>query len=193
MRSITAVIPQEIINQDKEMYACDFSEGNKSLEKCLRIFWDDGFETIGCCSGHDIHKAYIGFRFNDKTIKLLSNIKKQNVKITFVILLNKKSQKMNFTIKEIDNDNMFDDILKTYDSNKEIDENIKVVVDFISKGFEGYVNVRMLYKEKLVIYLVTDNLKLIDYFLNMNREFVHINKNLYSFKVNINDLKEINF
>ena len=82
MRSITAVIPQKIINQNKVKYAYDFSEGNKSLEKCLRTFWDDGFETIGCCSGHDIHKAYIGFRFNDKTIKLLSNIKKQNVKIT---------------------------------------------------------------------------------------------------------------
>lgn len=157
----------------------------------MRTFWDDGFETIGCCSGHDIHKAYIGFRFNDKTIKLLSNIKKQNVKITFVSLFNERSQEINFTIKNINNDNMFDDILKTYDSNKEIDENIKVVVDFISKRFEGYVNVRMLYKERLVIYLVTDNLKLIDYFLGLNRECIFIDKvkNLYSFRIEIDDLK----
>ena len=86
---------------------------------------------------------------------------------------------------------MFDDILKTYDSNKEIDENIKVVVDFISKRFEGYVNVRMLYKERLVIYLVTDNLKLIDYFLGLNRECIFIDKvkNLYSFRIEIDDLK----
>lgn len=30
-------------------------------------------------------------------------------------------------------------------------------------------------------------------FLNMNREFAYINKNLYSFKVEINDLRKINF
>ena len=191
MRSITEVVPWETINQNKAKYACDFSEGNKSLEKCLLTFWNNGFETIGCCSGHGNHKAYIGFRFNDKTIKLLSNIKKQNVKITFVSLFNERSREINFTIKEIDNDNMFDDILKTYDSNQKIDEDIRLAIWFISKRFEGYVNIRMLYEERLVIYLVTNNLRLIDYFLELGRECIFINKskNLYSFRIKVNDFK----
>lgn len=191
MRNITAVIPQKIINQNKVEYAYDFSEDNKSLEKCLLTIWDNGFETIGCCKGHDDYKAYIGFKLNDKAIRLLSNIKKRNIKITFVSLFNEKSREINFTIKDINNDNMFDDILKTYNSNQKIDEDIKSIIDFISKGFDGYVNVRMLYKERLVIYLVTDNLKLIDYFLGLHRECVCINKvkNLYSFRIEVKDLK----
>lgn len=191
MRSITAVIPQKIINHNKAKYAYDFSEGNKSLEKCLLTFWNNGFETIGCCKGHDDYKAYIGFKLNDKAIRLLSNIKKRNIKITFVSLFNEKNREINFTIKDINNDNMFDDILKMYNSNQKIDEDIKSVIDFISKGFEGYVNVRMLYKERLVIYLVTDNLKLIDYFLGLDREYICLDnvKKLYSFRIEIDDLK----
>ena len=191
MRNITSVISQEVINKDKIKYAHEFSEGNETLEKCLLTFWNEGFETIGCCNGHDDHKSYIGFKLDDKAIRLLSNIQKQNIKITFVSLFNKEKQNIHFSIKEINNDNMFDDILKTYNCNKEIDENIKKVINFISKKFEGYVNIRMLYKEKLIIYLVTDNLNLIDYFLGLGRECICINNSnhLYSFRIEIDDLK----
>ena len=191
MRSITTVIPQEIINQNKIKYAYDFSEGNKSLEKCLLMLWDNGFETIGCCGGHNGHKSYIGFKLDDKAIRLLSNIKKQDVKITFVSLFNEENQKINFTIKEIYNDSMFDNILKTYNCKQTIDEDIKLVIDFILKKFDGYVNIRMLYKKKLIVYFVTDNLKLIDYFLGLDRECICIDKSksLYSFRIEIDDLK----
>ena len=143
IRNITSVIKQEVINKDKEKYAYEFSEGNHSLEKCLIKLWDEGFETIGCCGGHGNHESYIGFKLDDKAIQFLSNIKKENIKITFSSLIIDEIQNLHFTIKEINNDNIFDNIINSYDKDEHIDSNIVIAINFILKKHPGYVNIRI--------------------------------------------------
>lgn len=190
MRNITPVIKQEVINKDKEKYAYEFSEGNHSLEKCLIKLWDEGFETIGCCGGHGNHESYIGFKLDDKAIQFLSNIKKENIKITFSSLIIDGIQNLHFTIKEINNDKMFDNILNTQFIINKVDKGIMTVINFISKKIDGYVNIRIWYKEKINIYIVTNNEELIDYFSNIYKKSTIVDsiKKLVSFKINTSDL-----
>ena len=190
MRNITPVIKQEVINKDKEKYAYEFSEGNHSLERCLIKLWDEGFETIGCCGGHGNHESYIGFKLDDKAIQFLSNIKKENIKITFSSLIIDGIQNLHFTIKEINNDKMFDNILNTQFIINKVDKDIMTVINFISKKIDGYVNIRIWYKEKINIYIVTNNEELIDYFSNIYKKSTIVDsiKKLVSFKINISDL-----
>lgn len=187
MRNITPVIKQEVINKDKEKYAYEFSEGNHSLEKCLIKLWDEGFETIGCCGGHGNHESYIGFKLDDKALQFLSNIKKENIKITFSSLIIDGIQNLHFTIKEINNDKMFDNILNTQCIINKVDKDIMTVINFILKKHLGYVNIRIWYEKTTKIYIVTDNLKLIEYFSKHNEKTIILNneKHLCSFKINL--------
>ena len=190
MRNVTPTIKQDIINKDKEKYAYEFSEGNHSLEKCLLKLWNEGFETIGCCRGHDNHKAYIGLKLDEKAIKFLSNIKKENIIITFLSFINEKTNNLHYSIKEINSNKIFNNIINSFDKDNKIDNDIMVAINFILKKHYGYINIRIYYKKTTTTYIVTDNLELIKYFLKHNEKSTILDKykHLYSFKIRINDL-----
>ena len=192
MKSITPVISQNLIDLNKEKYAKEFSEGNSSLEKCLLLLWDKGYKTIGCCGGHNNKGAYIGFELDKKTAKFLSNMKKDNIKITFSSLINEKTNQLHFTIKEINNDKIFENIIKSHNKDKPIDNNIVTAINFILKKYLGYINIRIWYGKTITTYIVTDNLKLIDYFSKHNEKTLILdeNKHLYSFKINLSYLSD---
>ena len=47
-KNLTALSPEEKLAQARE-----FAEGSKELEEILLTLWDNGIQTIGCCSGHE--------------------------------------------------------------------------------------------------------------------------------------------
>ena len=74
--------------KDQEKYAQIFSEDHEPLGKLLIKIWDSGIKTVGCCKGHEDHKAYIGFDFKYNqiaVIKMLNHLSFENICLSFVL------------------------------------------------------------------------------------------------------------
>ena len=157
-------------NIDK--YAKEFSENNELLEQALKLLWNNGYETIGCCSGHDNNKAYIGLKINntDKIIKLLSSLDKTNIQISFL----RFEDKFNCSIKKYNDEDIFENIINSYNENL-IDDEIKNTIKKLKEyASDEYLNIH---------YYYTDN-KLTNIFINTtNLELINEYKELYEYKV----------
>lgn len=173
-----------IILEDIDKYAKEFSEGDKLLEKVLKLLWTNGFETVGCCRGHEDKKSYVGFKITDedKTIKLLSSLDKNNIVITFT-----SSEKDSIsTIKSyVNNDNsIFKNILDSFTKEK-IDDEIKSVVEEIkNRKNKDYLNIRYYYEnsESVNEYRNTTDKKLIEEY-KKKYELTNVINEHYFFKV----------
>ena len=142
----TKPLNMDVILKNIDKYAKEFSEGDESLEKVLKLLWTNGFETIGCCRGHDNKKSYIGLNIKDedKIIKLLSSLDKNNIIITF----NSSNKYYNCSIKSYEENNnaIFKNILDSF-SKENIDDNIKSIIEEIkNRKSSDVLNIWLYYK-----------------------------------------------
>lgn len=154
------------ILKDIDKYAKDFSENDPKLENALKLLWKNGFETTGCCKGHDNKKAYIGIKVKDisKTTTLLSALNKNNIIISFL----KYNDSFNCSIKSYNKSDIFTNIINSIDQ-KSIDNNIKEILNKLEKRkSKDYLNVHLYYKDSIKpdIYINTTDLKLINEYKN---------------------------
>ena len=165
----------EILNNINK-YSKEFSEGDDRLEKVLKKLWTNGFETIGCCKGHDEYeKQYIGLNRNDneKIVRLLSLLNKEDISITFLF--------NHVAIIKNKNNDIFTNILDSIDKincASTRDEEIAKVIDFIDNNNYDYTNIRFYYyKGKLNKYINTCDANLIN-ILNKKYKCQKVIKNL---------------
>lgn len=145
---------------NKEL-AKSYSEGSNELYNCLLELWKNGFETIGCCKGHDNHVQYIGLNRNnnDKIIKFLSSINKDDITISFL--------NNHVSIKKNKNRDIYDDILDAINivenNTVDIDNKIEEAIKFIDDNNYKYINIHHYYfKGELNKYINTSDLNLIN-------------------------------
>lgn len=153
----------ELINimNNNEILARNYSEGSIELYNCLLELWKNDFETIGCCKGHNNHIQYIGLNRNnnDKLIKFLSLINKDDIVISFL--------NNHISIKKNKNKDIYDDILNSIKNINEndvvdIDREIENLINFIDNNNYKYVNIHYYYyKGTLKKYINTSDLDLI--------------------------------
>lgn len=151
----------KIYNEYINDLAKSYSEGNNELYNCLLELWKNGFETIGCCRGHDKHVQYIGLNRNnnDKIIKFLSSINKDDITISFL--------NNHVSIKKNKNRDIYDDILDAINivenNTVDIDNKIEESIKFIDDNNYKYVNIHHYYfKGELNKYINTSDLNLIN-------------------------------
>ena len=176
------------ILKNKEQYAKEFSEGDPSLEKVLKLLWNEGFETIGCCAGHPDKKIkpYVGIRLKniEKAINLLSSLDKKDVHISFVSFKGLNS----FAIRKNKDENAFENILKSYNKKgtKE-DEVLKTITNkILNRKSEDYLNVHCFYNDNEFprIYINTTDLNLItDYKQKYEYRLLNEKIHMHRFKI----------
>ena len=130
---------QTVENVDKymnnnEVLARNYSEGSVELYNCLLELWKNDFETIGCCIGHNGNTQYIGLNRNnnDKLIKFLSLINKDDIVISFL--------NNHVSIKKNKNKDIYNSVLNSI---KKLNENdiaykdkeIEDVINFIDNNY----------------------------------------------------------
>ena len=174
------------ILSNKEKYALEYCEGNADLYKLLIKLWDNNIETVGCCSGHDLKKAYVGISLEkniDIILKILSSVKKDDILISFTsngICRNVSIKNTNHSREH----NFFIDVINALDEN-DISKEIADIIDYILNFKDGYINIRLFYKNnKQNMFLATNNLELIEKLKN-DYEFVILNEkiNMYYFSI----------
>ena len=147
---------------NNEVLARNYSEGSVELYNCLLELWKNDFETIGCCKGHNNHIQYIGLNRNnnDKLIKFLSLINKDDIVISFL--------NNHVSIKKNKNKDIYNSVLNSI---KKLNENdiaykdkeIEDVINFIDNNNYKYANIRYYYyKGTLKKYINTSDLDLIN-------------------------------
>lgn len=147
---------------NNEILARNYSEGSIELYNCLLELWKNDFETIGCCKGHNNHIQYIGLNRNnnDKLIKFLSLINKDDIVISFL--------NNHISIKKNKNKDIYNDILNSIKNINEndivnIDREIENSINFIDNNNYKYVNIHYYYyKGTLKKYINTSDLDLIN-------------------------------
>lgn len=176
-----------LTNIDK--YATDFSEGDSLLEKVLKLLWNEGFETIGCCKGHQEKntKPYIGIKITskEKILNLLSSLDKNDIHISFV----SSKGRISCGIKKNKEENIFENILKFYNRiDVEEDKILKEIInEILSRKYTEYLNIHCIYAEcrKPKIYINVMDLDLIEKYKQQGYEYKVLNKkiHLYRFKI----------
>jgi hypothetical protein len=152
-------------NMNKEELASTYSEGCNDLYFCLINLWDNNFETIGCCTGHNGKKGYrqyIGLKKKDnkKIIELLSLLNKEDITISFL--------NNNVSIKKNKNKDIYENVLESIKKINEInkiaiDSEIVDTISFIDNNDYDYVNIHhYYYKGILKKYINTSDIKLIN-------------------------------
>lgn len=147
---------------NNEILARNYSEGSIELYNCLLELWKNDFETIGCCKGHNNNIQYIGLNRNnnDKIIKFLSLINKDDIVISFL--------NNHISIKKNKNKDIYNDILNSikniYENDVvDIDREIENLINFIDNNNYKYVNIHYYYyKGTLKKYINTSDLDLIN-------------------------------
>ena len=176
------ILNNEDILNNIDKYAKEFSEENENLEKVLKLLWNDGFETVGCC-GDNSNTSYIGFKVVDinKLIRLFSSINKSDVRIAIV----KNASSFTCSIKKYKNEDIFLNILNNYNKNL-VDNDIKRLFEKFNdyKGIE-YINSQYYYFDNnLYKYFNTSDLDIVNDFKD-KYEYKVLNEalHLYSFKI----------
>ena len=147
---------------NNEILARNYSEGSIELYNCLLELWKNDFETIGCCKGHNNNIQYIGLNRNnnDKLIKFLSLINKDDIVISFL--------NNHISIKKNKNKDIYNNILNSIKNINEndivnIDREIENSINFIDNNNYKYVNIHhYYYKGTLKKYINTSDLDLIN-------------------------------
>lgn len=67
----------DVPKEEWQEKACVFSEGNKELEEFLLFLWEKGFNTIGCCAGHEEEECAVPYISIDVT--KLSRVQLRNM------------------------------------------------------------------------------------------------------------------
>lgn len=146
MKNETQVIPFEEIQNNKEKYAKEFSEGSKLLEQTLLMLWENHIETVGCCIGHNDGKSqqYIGFPLSnkEKLIELFSSLDKSKIQISFVTNGDHKST----TIKKYGKNDIFENIIQSLSKPKKDNEIEKIIEKMISRKSNSYFNLHLYYE-----------------------------------------------
>lgn len=174
----------EAILNDVDKYAKEFSEGDPLLEQTLKVLWNSGFETKGCCRGHDNKRAYIGIKINDtdKTIKLLSSLNKNDIIITFLSY----EGELSCSIKSYNNNDIFSNILNSFDKNIVDNEIEKVINKLAVRKNKDYLNVHFYYNGSTLpkMYINTTDLELINKYKN-KFDYMILNEkiNMYHFDI----------
>lgn len=152
--------------KNKEELARLYSEGSKELYNCLLGLWDNGFETLGCCKGHDDeknnHRQYIALKKNDndKIIKLLTLLDKKDIIISFL--------NDHVSIKKNNDIDIYNNILNALDNYKtsntiNLDKDIIDIINFIDNNDYNYVNIHLYYdNQNIKKYINTSDMKLIN-------------------------------
>lgn len=163
-----------------EILARQYSEGNNDLYQCLQLIWNNGFETIGCCKGHDNKRQYIGFKINnlEKCINLLSSLNKEDIIISFLVEGNQR----NFSIKKNKNKDIFNNIIDSLNKTS-TDNVINKIGNYINSYNDKYLNIHLYYLNNNVnIYINTTNDNLINELKNKYKYTILNDKtNLYHF------------
>lgn len=192
MKSNVFKFDKNEIFANKKKYATLFSEDNKVLEEILMMLWKQDIYTVGCCKGHDDKEPgvpYIGISlYNDldMIVNILSNISKDDIRISFVGRGASKSVGIhNRSLDNKNNKKLFADIMDTLkrDNFLYYDNDIKKLIDYVISFGSDYINIHLYYnKSKRNVYFITDSLVIINklkkkYDYNVINEKCH----LYSF------------
>lgn len=182
---MNSVISTEDINNNIDYYAKEFSEGNPTLEKLLKDMWNRGYETIGCCTGHEddeTAKPYIAFKVNNKkqTLNLISSINKKNVRIS----LTTYKGGFNCGILSRSREDIFENIINSLNQ-ENVDKELEEIFNKMNElDKEYHNNLLIYYNDNSIIEgirLNTEDKRIIDKLIKDNYSYQILNKNIYHF------------
>ena len=195
MQNSVSRMKMDIILDNKEKYAEEFSEGNLLLKKCLLNLWNNQIHTVGCCAGHeekDNSVSYIGIDLIESNLNnvmnLLNNIDKSNIKITFTTCYGN----INCSIKSfIVNDNkLFENIINSLENSctQNNDNDFDRTIDFIKDNSVDHLTFQYVYKNNNLVkkFCVTNNQIIIDEYKNKyaSKELNEKNNFIYFYLLN---------
>lgn len=176
----------DMILENREKYAEEYSEGNSTLKLCLLKLWDNEIYTIGCCIGHDELKesvSYIGINLIesniDNVINLLNNIDKSSINFGFTSGYGNYGCSIKSSNK---NDNIFfQNIINSLEKHtvENSGNGFNKIIDIIRKNSENYLTFQYVYRNNNLVknYCVTNDDTLINEYKNKYSSKIYNEKN----------------
>lgn len=185
MQNSVSRTEMNIILENKEKYAEEFSEGNLLLKKCLLNLWNNQIHTIGCCVGHeekDNSVSYIGIDLSESNLNnvmnLLNNINKFNIRIGITGGYGNSSCGLK-SFAANDNE-FFENIINSLENNYIKNNNdFAEKINIVKTNNIDYLTFQYVYKNNNLVkeYCVTNNKIIIDEYKNKFSSKIYNEKN----------------